>query len=87
MATTTASGATGLPRLAARPSRMTPWAIYLGRTLYWEGKQLTSVTDGTHSYSYSYNEDGLRLRKVVDGTDTEYYYNGSVLMYMISRDT
>lgn len=50
----------------------------------WEGKQLTSVTDGTHSYSYSYNEDGLRLRKVVDGTDTEYYYNGSVLMYMIT---
>lgn len=50
----------------------------------WEGKQLTSVTDGTHSYSYSYNEDGLRLRKVVDGTDTEYYYNGSVLMYMVT---
>ena len=57
---------------------------YLGWTLTWEGKQLTSVTDGTHSYSYSYNEDGLRLRKVVDGTDTEYYYNGSVLMYMIT---
>ncbi len=57
---------------------------YLGKTLSWEGKQLTSVTDGTHSYSYSYNEDGLRLRKVVDGTDTEYYYNGSVLMYMIT---
>ena len=57
---------------------------YLGKTLSWEGKQLTSVTDGTHSYSYSYNEDGLRLRKVVDGTNTEYYYNGSVLMYMIT---
>ena len=26
---------------------------YLGKTLSWEGKQLTSVTDGTHSYSYS----------------------------------
>ena len=55
---------------------------YLGRTLSWEGKQLTAVTDGTHSYSYSYNEDGLRLRKVVDGTDTEYYYNGSILIAM-----
>ncbi len=32
----------------------------------------------------SYNEDGLRLRKVVVGTDTEYYYNGSALMYMIT---
>ncbi len=59
-------------------------ASYLRKTLTWEDKQLTSVTDGTHSYSYSYNEDGLRLRKVVDGTDTEYYYNGSVLMYMIT---
>ena len=57
---------------------------YLGKTLSWEGKQLTSVTDGTHSYSYSYNEDGLRLRKIVDGTDTDYYYNGSVLMYMVT---
>lgn len=27
----------------------------------------------------SYNEDGLRLRKVVDGTNTEYYYNGYVM--------
>lgn len=58
---------------------------YLGKTLSWEGKQLNSVIDGTHSYSYSYNEDGLRLRKVVGGTDTEYYYNGSVLMYMITE--
>ncbi len=45
---------------------------------------MTSVTEGAHSYTYSYNEDGLRLRKVVDNTNTEYYYNGSVLMYMIT---
>jgi hypothetical protein len=37
-----------------------------------------------NSSTYVYNEDGLRLRKTVNGTDTEYYYNGSVLMYMIT---
>ena len=42
------------------------------------------MIDGTHSYSYSYNEDGLRLSKDVDGEVTEYYYNGSVLMYMVT---
>ncbi|MBQ4166937.1 MAG: hypothetical protein II590_01895 [Clostridia bacterium] len=45
---------------------------------------MTSITEGARSYTYSYNEDGLRLRKVVDNTNTEYYYNGSVLMYMIT---
>lgn len=37
-----------------------------------------------HSYAYSYNEDGLRLRKTVNNETTEYYYNGSVLMYMVT---
>ena len=57
---------------------------YLGSTLSWSGKQLTSYLNGSTSVSYSYNEDGLRLRKTVNSTDTEYYYNGSVLMYMIT---
>lgn len=57
---------------------------YLGSTLSWSGKQLTSYSKGSTSVSYAYNEDGLRLRKVVDGTDTEYCGNGSALMYMIT---
>ncbi len=60
---------------------------YLGKTLSWEGKQLVSVVGARpNSSTYVYNEDGLRLRKTVNGTDTdtEYYYNGSVLMYMIT---
>ena len=31
---------------------------------------------------FTYNEDGLRLSKAYDGTTTEYYYNGSVLIGM-----
>lgn len=58
---------------------------YLGKQLSWEGKQLVSVVGARpNSSTYVYNEDGLRLRKTVNGTDTEYYYNGSVLMYMIT---
>ena len=58
---------------------------YLGKQLSWEGKQLVSVAGARpNSSTYVYNEDGLRLRKTVNGTDTEYYYNGSVLMYMVT---
>jgi YD repeat-containing protein len=57
---------------------------YLGKTLSWEGKRLTSYTNGSTSITYAYNEDGLRLNKTVGSNKTEYYYNGSVLMYMIT---
>lgn len=55
---------------------------YLGKTLSWEGKQLTGYANGNDSVSYIYNEDGLRLRKTVNNETTEYCYNGSVLIGM-----
>ena len=67
---------------------------YLGWDLSWEGKQLTEAERivGTSSavLSYSYNEDGLRLRKQMEVTMpngtyssiTDYCYNGSVLIGM-----
>ena len=66
---------------------------YLGKTLSWEGKQLTGVTSGTGSsantIAYAYDENGLRTQKTVtvgNGTPvtTNYYYNGSVLMAMVT---
>ena len=60
---------------------------YLGKSLSWQGKQLTSYSGNGYSISYSYNEDGLRLKKTVNNTDTNYYYNGSVLMAMTSGTT
>ncbi len=50
---------------------------YRGKTLTWRGKQLTGVT-GTATYVYDSN--GLRQRKTVSGTNTDYCYNGSVLI-------
>ena len=53
---------------------------YLGQTLTWEGKQLTSA--GTTTYEY--DENGLRLNKAVNNVSTNYYYNGSVLMSLVT---
>ena len=55
---------------------------YLGKTLTWEGKQLTGYSHGSTGISYAYNEDGLRLQKIVNNETTEYCYNGSVLIGM-----
>ena len=57
---------------------------YLGTTLSWQGKQLTTYVGNSKTISFSYNEDGLCLKKTVNNVDTNYYYNGSVLMAMTS---
>ena len=53
---------------------------YDGTTLTWEGKQLS----GAGTTTFSYDENGLRTRKTVNGTVTDYYYNGSVLIGMVT---
>ena len=61
---------------------------YLGATLVWEGQRLksyTPVSTGSgkvNSYTYNYDENGLRTQKTVNGIKTSYYYNGSILMGM-----
>ena len=53
---------------------------YLGQTLTWRGKQLTAA--GTMTYEY--DENGLRLNKTVNNVSTDYYYNGSILMSLVT---
>ena len=55
---------------------------YRGYTFTWQGKQLMSSVKDTQTISFEYNEDGLRQKKTVNGTDTDYFYNGSVLIGM-----
>ena len=53
-------------------------------TFAWSnGRQLTSGTKGTTSFAYTYNADGLRTQKVVDGVVTDYYWAGSQLAMMV----
>lgn len=44
------------------------------------GRRLATVTKGTNSISYSYNVNGLRTMKNVNGTVTEYYWMGDTLL-------
>ena len=55
---------------------------YRGYTFGWRGKQLVSAGNGTDTITYEYNEDGLRQKKTVNNVDTDYFYNGSVLIGM-----
>lgn len=55
---------------------------YRGYTLSWEnGKQLTTLSGNGVTASYTYDVDGLRTSKTVNGVKHEYYYVGSRLQY------
>ena len=54
--------------------------VTIGRTdLTWIGRQLMQVADENNTISYAYNGDGQRVSKTVNGTTTEYFYNGEIL--------
>ena len=50
--------------------------------LSWEGRELKSYTDEANGnyYSYTYNADGIRTSKYVNGATHEYYLDGSRIM-------
>ena len=60
---------------------------YRGYTFTWQGKQLMSSVTDTQTISFEYNEDGLRQKKTVNGAETDYFYNGSVLIGMQRNGT
>ena len=54
---------------------------YMNRTMSWEGQQLKTVNSGSNSISYTYNSDGLRRTKTVNGQTTVYEYSGTQLIH------
>ena len=50
----------------------------------WNGRQLASAVNGTNSISYSYDENGIRTQKAVNGTVTNYNYQGSALISQVT---
>jgi len=66
---------------------------YLGATLVWEGQRLKSYTPKAassgraNSYVCSYDENGIRTRKTIGNTVTDYYYNGTLLMGTVKTIT
>ena len=54
---------------------------YKGNAFTWEqGRKLTAGTMDGNSFAYTYDGNGMRYKKVVNGKATEYYYNGTQLL-------
>ena len=60
---------------------------YDGNTYTWErGRQLAGISNSTNTITYNYNENGIRSQKTVNGTTTEYYLEGSKVIYEKTGD-
>mgnify|MGYP003293512885 CR=1 FL=1 len=53
---------------------------YKNYTFTWAGKDLTSLTTGGVTYSFTYNDQGFRTSKTKNGITTKYYYDSSRLI-------
>ncbi len=57
-----------------------PLTYRAGMNFTWtDGRKLTGITKGTDSISYTYDSNGLRNSKTVNGTTTEYYWLNGML--------
>ncbi len=54
---------------------------YLGATLTWNGRQLTSYTTDNKTITYTYDANGLRASKTVNGVTSKYFYVNGQLHY------
>ena len=59
-----------------------PLSYYNGSayTFTWEGRRLVNAVKGSNTMSFTYNDEGLRTSKTVNGATTTYLYDGSVLI-------
>ena len=66
-----------------------PLTYYDGKTFTWTaGRKLSTVTDGSNTYTYTYDGDGNRISKTVDGVTTDYYYiDGKLLGLKKGQET
>lgn len=46
----------------------------------WEGRRLVGAVKGTKTMSFTYNDEGIRTSKTVNGVKHTYYLNGSLIM-------
>ena len=56
---------------------------YRGYTMTWQGKRLQSLSGNNTTASYTYDEQGMRSSKTVNGVTTTFSYNGSLLMAQV----
>ena len=46
-------------------------------TFTWEGRRLKTAVKGTQSFTFSYNDEGIRTSKTVNGVEHNYILNGN----------
>ena len=55
--------------------------VYKDNTFTWEqGRKLASGSMNGKSFAYTYDGNGMRYKKSVNGVETEYYWNGNQLI-------
>ena len=59
-----------------------PLSYYNGTsyTFTWDGRRLTSAVTSSKTMSFSYNDEGIRTSKTVNGVTTTYYVNGGQIV-------
>lgn len=53
---------------------------YDGNEFTWEGRSLIGIVNDNDECSYTYNENGIRTSKTVNGVTTEYLLNGTKIL-------
>ena len=53
---------------------------YLGWNMTWQGCRLTAATKDENALSFTYDANGIRTSKTVNGVTTEYFLNGSQIL-------
>ena len=48
---------------------------------YIRGSVLSSISDGTNTYNYHYNSDGIRYKKIINNAETIYGLDGNKIIY------
>ena len=67
-----------------------PLTYYNGTsyTFTWdEGRQLASATLSGSTFTYKYNQDGIRVEKIANGVKHTYYLNGTQIEREVQSDT
>ena len=58
-----------------------------GKTFTWTaGRQLSGVTDANNTIAYTYDDNGIRTSKTVNGTKTDYYLDGTAIIMQKTGD-
>ena len=58
-----------------------------GKMFTWTaGRQLSGVTDANNTITYTYDDNGIRTSKTVNGITTDYYLNGTAIIMQKTGD-